>query len=126
MTTIEQIVEALFTIKQTPPPSKGDTLRLYKDDEHLGGRSKEDVRKILESHLQLAIFRTEVPPPAQWIRQFEVRLNTSDEPGNVLVSEGVEYFYVDGVDVNCLRLPKDTQSLNAIAELVAKLNDLPI
>lgn len=58
----------------------------------------------------------------EWIRQFEVRVSDAgDGPGNVLVSEGPEYFYVDGIDPTTLRLPKDNSSLGTVAEIITKL-----
>lgn len=39
----------------------------------------------------------------------------------VCVSEGAEYFYVDGLDINQVRLPRDEKTLAAISELIGKI-----
>jgi hypothetical protein len=53
---------------------------------------------------------------------FQVRLTESAHgPGNVLVTEGFEYYDVDGIDVSRLRLPKDPDQLVQVAELIASL-----
>lgn len=39
----------------------------------------------------------------------------------VCVSEGVDYYYVDGLDINQVRLPRDEKTLAAISELISKI-----
>lgn len=41
--------------------------------------------------------------------------------GNVLVTSVGNYYYVDGVDVNQLRLPKEKESLEDIIELIEQI-----
>jgi len=53
-----------------------------------------------------------------WLRE------GADEAGGaytVCVSEGAEYYYVDGLDINQVRLPQDQKTLAAIAELIGKI-----
>lgn len=53
---------------------------------------------------------------------FEVELVESVHgPGRVLVTEGVEYYYVEGIDSNEVRLPKEPDLLVQIAELISHL-----
>jgi hypothetical protein len=52
----------------------------------------------------------------------EYRLWVSvDDPCKVLVSEGSDYYYVDGIDINELRLPREPNLLEQIAELIELL-----
>jgi hypothetical protein len=55
--------------------------------------------------------------------QFEVRIDTTDGPGNVLVTDVGNYFEVDGLAIESLRLPKDAQTLGEISQLIAHLVD---
>lgn len=46
------------------------------------------------------------------------------EIGDVTLAQvrvGVEYFYIDGVDINELRLPRDERTLLLIKELIEQL-----
>jgi hypothetical protein len=52
-----------------------------------------------------------------WLRE-----GAEDNGGyTVCVSEGAEYLYVDGLDINQVRLPQDEKTLAAIAELIGKI-----
>ena len=55
------------------------------------------------------------------MRTFQVTIETSDGRSNVLVAEAVNYFYVEGIDINEVRLPKDPQLLSEIAALIPQL-----
>lgn len=44
-----------------------------------------------------------------------------DGPRTVCLSEGVEYYYVDGIDMNPVRLPQDRRALALIAELIDQI-----
>lgn len=47
-----------------------------------------------------------------------------DKEQNIIVahvSAGVEYLYIDGVDMNELRLPRDADALRLIAQLIPEL-----
>jgi hypothetical protein len=51
--------------------------------------------------------------------QFEVRINGSEGPANVLVTEEGEHWRVDGITAEPLLLPNDLQSLGEIVEVIS-------
>ena len=54
-------------------------------------------------------------------KQFEVTLRTFGEPHNVLVTEVGDYFEIDGIDVERIRVPKDHHGLVELEELMPEL-----